>query len=277
MMMRLSILAGLVLLFNLVSTARADDATPKIVQVPFDLLATKHIIVKVKINGKGPYRMIFDTGAPVSTVNTRTAKEAGLISKTGGWGGLDLFGSIDQVKIKKLEVGKLKAENQPAIVIDHPTVEVVSQIWGPIEGIIGFPFFARYRMTLDYQSKEMTFAVNGYEPGDIVQKLMTLLTSRDKPATQTLSSAGVWGFSVEKAASDKDPGVTVTKVFPDSPATSGGIRAGDRLLTLDDRWTDSVADCYAAAGHVNPGTPAQVRVLRDRKEIKLIIKPDSGL
>jgi hypothetical protein len=269
--------AGLILVLNLTAMAGSDDGTPKTVRVPFDLLATKHIVVKVKINGKGPYRMIFDTGAPVSTVNTRTAQAAGLISKKSGWGGFDLFGSLDQVKIKKLELGELKAENVQAIVIDHPTVELVSRIWGPIEGIIGFPFFARYQMTLDYQSKEMTLTANGYEPGDVLKKLMTLLTAMDKPSRQTLSPAGLWGFRVEKPPKDSDAGVTVTKVFPESAAARGGLKPGDRLLTLDERWTDSATDCYAAAALVKPGISAQVQVLRGGKVIQLVVKPESGL
>jgi hypothetical protein len=270
-------IACFVSLFGFAATAGADDGAPKTVRIPFELLATKHIFVTVKINGKGPYRMIFDTGAPVSTVNTRTAKQAGLISKAGGLNGFDLFGSLEQIKIKKLELGDLKAENVQAIVIDHPTVELVSQIWGPIEGIIGFPFFARYRMTLDYQSKEMTLTANGYEPGDVVKKLMTLLTTRDKPFKQILAPGGLWGFRIEKTAKDKDAGVAVTKVFPESAAARGGLKAGDRLLTLDDRWTDSVADCYAAAAYAKPGTPAHIQVLRDGKVIELIVKPESGL
>ena len=43
------------------------------------------------------------------------------------------------------------------MVMDHPTVEAISKTVGPIDGIVGFPFFARYRMTLDYQAKKLTF------------------------------------------------------------------------------------------------------------------------
>ena len=35
---------------------RTEEAGPKPIAVPFELLPTKHIAVQVRINGKGPYR-----------------------------------------------------------------------------------------------------------------------------------------------------------------------------------------------------------------------------
>ena len=49
--------------------------------------------VQVKINGKGPYRLIFDTGAPTNLINNKLAKEAGVIDQEGRQGPrLPLFG-----------------------------------------------------------------------------------------------------------------------------------------------------------------------------------------
>jgi S1-C subfamily serine protease len=56
-----------------------------------------------------------------------------------------------------------------------------------------------------------------------------------------------------------------------------GIQAGDRLLTLDGRWTDSVTDCYTAAGHVKPGSAVKVVVRREGSEKELTVKPTFGL
>src|SRR5207248_32345 len=130
----------------------------------FDTLITKHIVVQIKINGKGPFRVIFDTGAPINLINTKTAKASGLLGKNAPSSGFSLFGPPPTTKIKDLEIGNLKADYVPVLVMDHPTVELVSKILGPVEGIIGFPFFARYKLTLDYQAKEMTLVPNGFEP-----------------------------------------------------------------------------------------------------------------
>src|SRR5947208_16822226 len=53
----------------------------KAVVVPFEVLPSGHITVQVKVNGKGPYKLIFDTGAPVTLVNNKVDKEAGLLQR----------------------------------------------------------------------------------------------------------------------------------------------------------------------------------------------------
>ena len=54
----------------------AKDVEP--VKVPFDLLKTQHMTVMVKVNGAGPFRLIFDTGAPVTLLSNKVAKAGGL-------------------------------------------------------------------------------------------------------------------------------------------------------------------------------------------------------
>ena len=55
------------------------------------------------------------------------------------------------------------------------------------------------------------------------------------------------------------------------------MKAGDRLLTLDGRWTDTVADCYRAAAEVKAGQPAEIVLKRDGQEIKQTVRPAEGL
>ena len=109
----------------------ATPAMPEPVTVPFELLLTKHIVIEVKINGKGPYRVIFDTGAPVSLINSKTAKETGLLSKNATASLFNFFGPVEQAAIRTLEIGGLKARSVPVIVMDHPTVEMMSKLLGP--------------------------------------------------------------------------------------------------------------------------------------------------
>src|SRR5258708_5934655 len=146
----------------LVSVLRADEPKAKPVEaakpivVPFELLPSGHMAVMVKVNGKGPYRLIFDTGAPITLMNNKIAKEADLLKDVKKpW--FTLFGAMGDVKIKELEVGGQKLANTIAIVMDHPTVEAISKAFGGIDGIVGFPFFARSKTTLDYKAKTLTF------------------------------------------------------------------------------------------------------------------------
>jgi predicted aspartyl protease len=246
------------------------------IKVPFEMLKTQHMVVMVKINGKGPYRVVFDTGAPVSLLNNKVAQEAEVFPKDFKKPFFALFGSQGQFKIKTLEVGGVKAENIPTMVMDHPTVNALAQALNkPIEGIVGFSFFARYRTTIDYHAKEMTFVPVNYQPVDMMDNLLKVL--QERKTRIVLAPAGQWGMRVHKEAGDEQPGVMVKEVLEGSAAAAAGLKVGDRLLTLDSRWTDSVADCYQAASRVPPGTAARLVLVRDGKEVELTLKVQAGL
>jgi membrane-associated protease RseP (regulator of RpoE activity) len=251
----------------------------KPVVVPFETLPSGHMTVMVKLNGKGPYKLIFDTGAPTLLLNNRIAKEADLL-KNAKKPLFAPFGAMGEVTVATLEVGDVKAEKVPAMVMDHPTVEAISTAFkkeaGQIDGIVGFPFFARYKMTLDYRAKTMTFVPNGYNPPNVTDAMMAALLKNADGAVKILAPAAQWGMICDKGEKDEDPGVTVKEVMPGSAAEKAGLKKGDRVLTIDGRWTDSLPDLYTAAGYVKPGKAAPVVVKRDGKEMELQVKPKSG-
>ena len=255
----------------------ADTAPKKVepVVVPFELLASGHMAVKVKANGKGPFLLIFDTGAPMSLVNNKLAKEADLL-KGVPKPAFTMFGSMGEVKIKTLHVGDAVAHDVSAIVMDHPTVALIAEkLDKPICGLVGFPFFARFKMTIDYEKKTMTLVPNGYKPPDVM-KAMTMLMLGGS-GKRTLAPAAQWGVLASKATGDEDDGVDVKSVVPGSAADKAGLKRGDRLLTLDGRWTDTIADLYEAAGYVKPGTTVAVKINRAGKEMNLKVSPVKGL
>lgn len=240
-----------------------------------ELLSTRHLAVMVTIDGKGPFRMIFDTGSPVVLVNSKIAKECGLNDpkrpKPKGKLGQNLNG---QIVLNSIEIGGAKAENVPATVLDHPTVKAIEGIVGEIDGIVGYPFFGRFRTAVDYEAKTIAFAPNGHEPVDVFQALMAGLNNRGKPTV--LASAGQWGLEVEKPEGDKAAGVIVRRLYQEAPALTAGLKHGDRILTIDGRWTDSVADCHQAASLVLVGRDAVVEVRRADQTLKLTVRPRAG-
>jgi membrane-associated protease RseP (regulator of RpoE activity) len=257
------------------------DAPAKATVVPFELLPSGHMAVMVKVNGEGPYRLIFDTGAPITLLDNKVAKAAGLLKDTPE-PLFSIFGSRGEVKVKELQVGGQKVPDMTAIVMDHPTVEAISKAFekklgGPIDGIVGFPFFSRFRMTLDYQAKTMTLLPNGFKPPDVMKAMMTAIMEAGSGEPKMLAPAAQWGMIAAKEADDKVDGITIKSVLPDSPAATAGLKAGDRLLTLDGRWTDSLVDLYTAAGYAKPGETAPVVIKRDGKELTLKVKPAAGM
>ncbi len=244
---------------------------------PIEVLKSHHLAVRVKINGKGPYRMIFDTGAPITIISPEVARETGVVPRDAQPPPMALFNALGQFSMQRFEVGGQRADKIPAIVMDHPAVAVLSRGQGELHGIVGFSFFARYRMTLDYQAKQLSFTPNGYVPDDFLELMMAYMAAKKKPPPRLLDPAGMWGFAVSKADDDEEPGVIVDRVRPDTPAASAGLKVGDRLLTLDGAWTDSAADCHHAAGGVKPGIAAPLKIRRGGKEMTLMVTPRMGL
>src|SRR5437762_7126430 len=76
--------------------AWADDQPnakllPAAVQVPYRLTQTQHVLVRAKVNGKGPFNFILDTGAPALFVATKVAEKAGVEPDRRGWARVDRF------------------------------------------------------------------------------------------------------------------------------------------------------------------------------------------
>ena len=273
----LPLILGTLLSLSATQAPPADKVAPGVPsRVKFEILPTRHMAVNIKVNGQGPFRVIFDTGAPISLLNGKVAKAAKL--GKGKEAFPLLFGMQGQVTVKELEVGSLKAENVSVIVMDHPTVKAISEALGPIEGIIGFPFFAKFRTELDYQTKTMTFVPVDYDPGDLLQSLAeSMMKSKKVAPKRVLASRGVWGLVVGKEESDTEAGVDVSEVLPGGAAAAAGVKVGDRLLVLDGAWTDSVEDCFRAAGNVTPGQSATAKIKRGDKTMTITIKPVAGL
>jgi hypothetical protein len=268
-MLLLALVAGASL-----ATASEEKKAPEPVVVPFELLKSGHMAVQVKVNGKGPYKLIFDTGAPVSLVNNKLANEAGLL-KGKAKPLFTMFGSMGDVRIKKMEVGGQSAEDVQAIVMDHPTVEMLAtHLKEPIHGIVGLQFFGRFKVTLDYKARTLTLAPSDYRPPDIMKAMMSALLASSTP--KSLAPAAQWGVTAAKDAGDVDDGVDITAVLPGSPAEKAGLKRGDRLLTLGGRWTDSLPDLYEAASHVKPGEKTVVKVKRGKKELEIEVTPSRG-
>src|SRR5262249_34052641 len=164
----------------------------------------------------------------------------------------------------------------PAMVMDHPGVQAMSSAFGGVEGIVGFPFFARYKMTIDYQALQMTFVPSGYEPTDATKAIVGMVLGGGNQEPKVLSPAAQWGMVLHKEAKDEDAGVVVKEVLPGGAAAAAGLKAGDRLLTLDDRWTDTLADAFLAATFVKAGQTTKLAVKRNGKEMELTVKPLAG-
>jgi len=67
-------------------------------------------------------------------------------------------------------------------------------------------------------------------------------------------------------------GVIVQGVYPDSPAASAGLRAGDVILRLNDEQVAGQLDLYNREASIPPGSKVQLAGLRDGNPFTLEIK-----
>ncbi len=245
--------------------------------VPFSMLPSNHMMVQATINGKGPYRLIFDLGAPITLLGNQVSEAAGVVKADAPRS--FLFSMRGEAEVARLQVGDLTATKLPVIVFDHPALKILGEAFGhPVDGIIGFTFFARYRTIIDYQANQMTFEPIEFAIRDLLRELPERLAGPKKVRRRVLAPAALWGLRLGQPAGRIDtPGVPITEVLPGSPAAQAKLKAGDVLTTLDNRWTTSVADAYAAAATVAPGHEARVVILRDGKEQILAIRPADGI
>jgi hypothetical protein len=125
--------------------------------VPFKLI-NNHLYLYVKVNGKGPFLFVFDSGgANVLTPKTAAllgAQSSGSYQASGAGAGQVTTGFS---RIKMLQVGGATVRNQSCAVL--PLDRVMQAIEGVrIQGMIGYEVLRRFVTTIDYLHGRITFA-----------------------------------------------------------------------------------------------------------------------
>lgn len=131
--------------------------------VPVDLI-DNHIYLDVTLNGKGPYRFVFDTGGS-NIIDPAVAKEIKAVgsgsahdSGTGSGTESNSYATVDSLKI-----GNAVLQHQVF------SVEPIRKGFGAaagqrVDGLIGFEVLARYVTTFDYAGRTLTLAMPGAAP-----------------------------------------------------------------------------------------------------------------
>ncbi len=133
--------------------------------LPFQLI-NNHIYAEAKVNGKGPYTFIFDTGG-VNVVTPTTAKALGVEAKGNfeargaGEGSMEAgFTNIDE-----LRVGDAVLKKQVFVVFPLDAMANVEGIDMP--GMVGFETFRRFVTRIDYGAKTLTLIdPKAFDPKD---------------------------------------------------------------------------------------------------------------
>ena len=267
-------------------------------QVPYRLTDTNHFLVRVRINGKGPFNFLVDSGAPALFIATETAKKIGLKPDPAKF-----WTPIDQLDLEggsRLTGVKARIEDPFQLV----GMNALGLPGASIDGILGFTILARFRLEIDLTKDRMTWTRLDHDPRDPP-------VPDHKPGDQAAAPAGVQAMSVlgplakglaflmgkqpeeqrqprgflglewsEQLASGRKQ-VLVKGVLEGLPATQAGIQTGDQIVKIGNREIEDLKSAAGALSEVHPGDKVRMVIRRgsgtNARELKLVITAAEGL
>jgi PDZ domain/Aspartyl protease len=127
--------------------------------VPFQLV-NNHIYVDVRLNGKGPFRLLCDTGGS-NFVTPEVAKELGVEAQ----GALEVRGAGEKsedvalTRIGMVELGGASVRDQLFLVLPFTELSAVEGL--SVQGLVGYEIFKRFVVTIDYPRRTLTLHAPG--------------------------------------------------------------------------------------------------------------------
>jgi aspartyl protease len=141
------------------ATSRADSLGGNVDDSLFASPTTRdhigRVVVPVKINGRGPYRFIVDTGANHSTISPDLVRELGLTA-AGTQSLVTLDGITGAAQVTYVSIDRLQAGD---LLLEDTTLPVV---WAPVmagaDGILGAAGMSQKSLLIDFQRNRVAIA-----------------------------------------------------------------------------------------------------------------------
>jgi hypothetical protein len=262
--------------------AEAGSDKPKSHEVPYRLTIPKHVLVRAKINGKGPFNFILDTGAPALFIATAAGKKAGLKPDRNGWATVDRFVIEGGVVLKKM-----RARVETPFQLEG--MNGMGLAGAEVHGLIGYDILARYRMTIDFTRDKLIWVPLAHKPppflgkdrksggqggmevfGSIMKVLGRFLGRKHTP---DISLRGFLGVTLVEG--DEFP--VVKAVLARGPAGRAGLKVGDQISRLAGRGVYTPEDVARRALQLRPGATVELTVLRGKETKRIIVKVGEGI
>lgn len=262
----------------LAAPCAADEPNP--IAVPYRLTPTQHVLVRVKLNGQGPFNFILDTGAPALFVMKKVADKVGVASTGRGWGRFD----------------RLEIEGGVVFAPARGRVEDLFQIEGmngmglagvELHGVIGYNLLAQYRIAFDFTKDKLEWTKLEFTPPsigggggrgsaglDALGAMMKLLGGlMGLKANFAVEPRGFLGAAVEES----NGRLMVQSVLTDGPAAKAGLRAGDAILKTAGQSVSTLDAFSQRLGKLPAGAQLLLSISRDGQESQLAIELGKGL
>jgi hypothetical protein len=122
------------------------------------------------------------------------------------------------------------------------------------------------------EAKILSFVARIIKDIDGADKRLTYTTAKSNPAPRT------GGFRVYLGTipnyADTNDGLLIDGVRENSPAAKAGLKAGDRIVKIDNRDVKNVYDYTYALGEMKAGEEYLIEVIRGSEKLTLKIKPE---
>jgi predicted aspartyl protease len=152
----MKLLLCFVLITVFVSAAQAGGKQ-QVIEVPFDFYKNE-IILQVKVNGKGPFNMMLDTGTDPSGVDLATARDIGLklhpLGKPASGGGTDVNLAYS-TEMSLVEVSGFTVKNVETLALDLSKVS--ERLGKPLHGVLGHSVLNGRIVQIDYPNRVVRF------------------------------------------------------------------------------------------------------------------------
>lgn len=264
----------------MIATASASADETKPIAVPYRLTPTQHVLVRVKLNGQGPFNFILDTGAPAMFVMKKVAEKVGYTDAGRGWS------KFDRVEI---EGGVVFA---PA----RGRVEDLFQVEGmngmglagvELHGVIGYNLLAHYRIEFDFTKDKLQWTKLNFTPPPIGGAGGRGSAGLEALGTMMKFLGALMGlkanFEVEPRGflgaqfTESDGKLAVSSVLPEGPAAKAGLQPGDIIAKVGNNSTRSIDDLAKRLAKLAAGATLSLTISRDGREKQLDVVLGNGL
>jgi hypothetical protein len=253
----------------------------KVFQVPYRLTDVKHILIRAKINGKGPFNFILDTGAPALFVSTAVCKKLDIEPDRNGWGTFDTLEIEGGLQIKKAK-GRIEDPFQ------LEGMNSMGLAGAPLHGILGYNILARYKLEFDFTRDKMVWTDLNWEPkapafiagksggGNIeaLAALTKLMAAFIGKAPEPLVKHR--GFIGLELTEDRKT-ITVKAVLKDSPASKADIQVNDQICQFQGMEVTKMADLRKLFADVTAGEKIQLKTSRNGKSQEITLVAGEGM
>jgi len=135
-----------------------DDSTVDGGKATVPMAVDGFITIAAKLNGKGPFSFILDTGGH-DILSPEAAAALGLHGQGAGTAGGSGAGTLTEqyTRVDRLEIGGVSLRDQSFVILplQYDTVEMGAK--PPLAGILGLELFERFAMELNYGANTLTF------------------------------------------------------------------------------------------------------------------------